>query len=234
MKINGTEWADELSGSAEADLLAGKGGDDILFGYLGDDRLWGGAGNDYVDGDEGNDTLYGREDADWMNGGAGWDILVGGKGDDGLFDPDWAIIDGGTGNDWIGLSNGTAYGRAGDDYFEMLSQPDPAAGASVWTGRGADVVACTFVADGIASSVTVEDFSAPDALTFRLLGPEGQDWADDATLKFLLDSDQDGALTDADTGPWYGWEVTGTQDGLVIQIGEDSVRLAGISAYDFA
>lgn len=234
MKINGSQYGDELFGSDETDLIAGRDGDDAIYGGLGDDRLWGGTGSDYINGDDDNDLLYGRDGSDWMNGGAGLDTLVGGKGDDGLFDPDFAIIDAGTGNDWVGLSNGTAYGRAGDDWFEMLSQPDPTAGAIVWTGRGSDGVGVTFVADGLASAVTVADFSASDTLTFRLIGPAGEDWGDDATIKFLLDSDQDGMLTDADAGPWYGWDVSQQDDTLVIQIGEDSVRLSGVSAYDFA
>jgi Ca2+-binding RTX toxin-like protein len=68
-----------------ADII-GDNGNNYLFGTPDDDILLGGEGNDYLDGREGNDNL---------NGGAGNDTLNGGTGDS---------LDGGVGEDFLGLS----------------------------------------------------------------------------------------------------------------------------------
>jgi VCBS repeat-containing protein len=95
--LEGGSGNDELHGGTGADILYGDeslapgdaegtlpGGDDLLYGGEGDDLLFGGAGNDYLDGGAGADKLY---------GGAGNDIIA--------FDGDDAVINGGSGVDFL-------------------------------------------------------------------------------------------------------------------------------------
>ena len=71
-----------LNGSDFADILTGDGFRNILSGGLGADQLNGEGGTDWLIGGGGNDIL---------NGGADADVLIGGDGDD--------VIDGGSGTD---------------------------------------------------------------------------------------------------------------------------------------
>ena len=62
-----------LQGSFYADRITGGAGNDLINGYAGDDAL---------DGGRGNDQLYGGDGADILRGGMGGDRLVGGNGAD--------------------------------------------------------------------------------------------------------------------------------------------------------
>jgi Ca2+-binding RTX toxin-like protein len=74
--IEGSEFADRITGDGKQnrldgesgnDRIAGGGGQDQLYGRLGNDRLNGGAGDDIIEGEQGNDR---------MSGGAGADTFV--------------------------------------------------------------------------------------------------------------------------------------------------------------
>jgi len=65
--IQGSDFADTLTGDANANRLNGGGGNDVLNGGAGNDVLEGGAGNDRLTGGTGNDVLV---------GGAGHDTFV--------------------------------------------------------------------------------------------------------------------------------------------------------------
>jgi Ca2+-binding RTX toxin-like protein len=65
--VEGSMFADEISGDANANVLTGLNGNDLLQGGEGNDTLDGGEGNDTISGDAGSDTLI---------GGAGIDTLV--------------------------------------------------------------------------------------------------------------------------------------------------------------
>ena len=71
--VQGTIYADMLSGNKGANKLWGWDGNDELSGDRGDDTLWGGAGDDTLDGGAGNDTLEGGSGADELTGGGGVD-----------------------------------------------------------------------------------------------------------------------------------------------------------------
>jgi Ca2+-binding RTX toxin-like protein len=58
---------EDLQGSAYADSLTGSNGNNILMGGAGADSLYGLAGND---------TLIGGAQGDWLDGGAGADVFV--------------------------------------------------------------------------------------------------------------------------------------------------------------
>ena len=61
--MQGSSYADSLTGGGQADTLVGNNGDDVLTG---------GAGADTLKGGNGNDTLYGRDGiADHLDGGPG-------------------------------------------------------------------------------------------------------------------------------------------------------------------
>jgi Ca2+-binding RTX toxin-like protein len=81
-----------IEGSSFADTITGGTGNEIIFGIGGADSLSGGAGNDQVYasgasnmlGGEGNDQLFGSNGADTILGGNGNDNLSGGDGNDTL------------------------------------------------------------------------------------------------------------------------------------------------------
>jgi Ca2+-binding RTX toxin-like protein len=62
-----------LQGSAYADVLTGNGGYNELFGHNGNDQLYGLADGDYLSGGEGHDILVGGAGSDWLTGGNGSD-----------------------------------------------------------------------------------------------------------------------------------------------------------------
>ncbi|MEM1298233.1 MAG: Ig-like domain-containing protein, partial [Pseudomonadota bacterium] len=57
--LEGSRFADLLTGDDQANTLAGLGGSDVLNGGAGDDLLEGGAGFDALEGGAGADTLFG-------------------------------------------------------------------------------------------------------------------------------------------------------------------------------
>jgi len=104
--INGSLYADTLTGDASSNRLNGSEGDDILYGGdgydslsgdLGNDTLWGGAGDDYLNDYSG--IVDGIADSNTLNGGAGNDIFS-------VYSTetiDSSLLTGGTGTDWFYL-----------------------------------------------------------------------------------------------------------------------------------
>lgn len=141
--LDGTPWADTLTGGASDDSIGGgagldllrggdgrdlmSGGDDFddMHGNMGDDTLAGGAGDDWVVGgrdhdrlfgDEGSDIVYGNLGDDLCDGGAGSDLVRGGQGNDQLF--------GWSGDDWLSGDRGddTLSGGSGADIFHSFGE----------------------------------------------------------------------------------------------------------------
>ncbi|MEM8616482.1 MAG: hypothetical protein AAGF20_06055 [Pseudomonadota bacterium] len=73
--IDGSNFADTLSGSAGGDRLRGENGADTLIGRGGNDRLEGGRGSDSLNGGFGDDRLEGGIGADTYTGGNGADLF---------------------------------------------------------------------------------------------------------------------------------------------------------------
>ena len=95
--IEGSKYADKLTGTGDAESIAGLAGDDVIYGG-GDDSLSGGDGNDL------------------LKGGAGGDTLRGGKGEDTI------SYAGSPMGVTINLNDGTAMGgdASGDDLGTMI------------------------------------------------------------------------------------------------------------------
>lgn len=75
--VQGSAFADVITGNSGTNLLWGGGGGDTLSGQSGNDTLYGDAGNDTLDGGSGNDILYGGDGNDTLSGGGNTDILYG-------------------------------------------------------------------------------------------------------------------------------------------------------------
>ena len=104
---------ENVDGSAFADTITGDDEWNTLRGAEGNDNLYGGAGYDSLYGDEGNDSLYGGDESDVLVGGNGDDILDGGSGKNGNWDRvDYSSAGGAV---FVNLLVGTATGGAGND-----------------------------------------------------------------------------------------------------------------------
>ncbi len=107
--VNGSSFADSITGDDNANSLWGRGGPDHIQGKAGDDTIFGGAaadqiasgaGADNVAGQDGNDSIQGGAQNDRLQGGNGRDTILGQKGNDRLFgnaQPDF--LNGGPGRD---------------------------------------------------------------------------------------------------------------------------------------
>ena len=73
--VDGSAYADVITGNGGGNWLAGGGGDDQLSGLGGADRLRGDAGNDVLNGGSGDDRLIGGPGQDRLTGGAGADFF---------------------------------------------------------------------------------------------------------------------------------------------------------------
>jgi len=98
--VEGTRFADTLTGGPAVDFIVGGFGDDVLRGGGGNDDLQGGMGSDRLEGGEGQDVLndngqdttalrssdrlFGGPGNDQLNSGEGQDVLDGGEGGDTL------------------------------------------------------------------------------------------------------------------------------------------------------
>jgi Ca2+-binding RTX toxin-like protein len=91
---------ENIEGSSFADVLTGDAGNNFIDGGLGRDTIRGGAGNDSIFGRDGGGTLYGEAGNDRIDGGVDSDVIYGGIGDDELR---------------VGTGNNYAYGEAGID-----------------------------------------------------------------------------------------------------------------------
>jgi Haemolysin-type calcium binding protein related domain/RTX calcium-binding nonapeptide repeat (4 copies) len=139
--IVGAAGADALSGGNGNDALYGSDGNDMLSGDAGIDYLYGGQGNDRLRGGDDADALYGEGGDDYLEGGASFstDTLVGGAGSDqlngisGQANPDYDLMDGGSGNDIYYVDTGAdltfeAVGGGIDTVYADI----PVAGAGVY------------------------------------------------------------------------------------------------------
>ena len=109
--IEGSDFADRLSGNGGVNSFYGREGNDVILGGAGADYLDGGKGDDLLRGGTQNDQIYGREGSDRLYGDAGDDFLDGGAGSD--------VIYGGDGNDRFDDYGGADifFGDGGSDVF---------------------------------------------------------------------------------------------------------------------
>ncbi len=167
--IEGTAFADSLSGLGGNDTLNGQDGNDSLNGGAGTDRITAGAGADTVIGGAGNDTLDGGEGFDVavfqgasgtgvsvnlangaVSGGDGIDSLTGFEGLTGSAFADTLIGDGG---------DNIIDGAGGSDLLRGGAGADriTASGAPGQTGGAPDIVKAQATANGtIATAVNID------------------------------------------------------------------------------
>ncbi len=82
--IDGSKFADNLTGDDKANIINGLAGSDVIHGGRGNDTINGGAGHDIINGGQGDDILNGGAGNDYLNGGYGNDFIDGGAGWDTL------------------------------------------------------------------------------------------------------------------------------------------------------
>jgi serralysin len=82
--LEGSNYADKLTGNSADNTLRGLGGNDTIVAGNGIDTIDGGAGDDRIEAGNGNDVLLGGAGADTLLGGNGDDVLNGGAGQDRL------------------------------------------------------------------------------------------------------------------------------------------------------
>lgn len=153
--VEGSAFADTLTGNDNDNYLSGNDGDDVITGGAGFDILRGGAGNDTltatngrISGDAGNDILSGpityRHDGNGvavnMSGGdieVGGDTIAGGSARDGYGDTDTldtasGFVEGSNFGDHLEGSDGNQvfFGRAGNDTLRGNGGDDTLRGGS--------------------------------------------------------------------------------------------------------
>ncbi len=203
--LSGGDDRDSLYGGSGRDSLDGGDGDDVVLGQGGSgDTVRGGLGDDVIDGGTGIDTVEEFGDVDFRITksrllGMGNDklrfveyaILTGGDSDnffDGReFDGQYAVFDGGAGNDTLLGSSGNdlLYGNSGDDTLEGGEGQDSLYGVDgndlLIGGGGNDLLRGQ---DG-------DDTLAGDAGLDQLFGDAGND---------LLDAGTDADVADGGEG----------------------------------
>ena len=168
--IEGSLYADNLSGDHGANNIDGNGGDDLIFGFGGNDELDGGIGDDTLYGGDGDDELKGFFDNDTLYGNGGNDVLNGGTDDDMLF--------GGDGNDrLVGLTGADHLdGGAGIDTADYSSNFDPVTidlSIALVSGGWADGDVLTSIENLVGSQY--DDKLSGDGANNRLDGGLGMD-----------------------------------------------------------
>lgn len=115
--VNGDGYGDMLFGVAYAAVNAVTTGSSyLIFGrdFAGKVALEGGGGSDTLAGRNGDENIVGGRGDDSLSGGRGRDVLLGAAGDDRLdYDRHDRRIDGGSGSDTLGITQGGADLRGG-------------------------------------------------------------------------------------------------------------------------
>jgi Ca2+-binding RTX toxin-like protein len=150
--LNGSDFADTLTGGALGNKILGGKGNDKIYGDAGNDHLEGGEGDDFLDGGNDNDVLRGDAGADVLNGGNGNDRITGGKGAD--------AINGGAGSDTADYR----HSDAGVDVSLLRG-----------TGLFGDAQGDTLVYIENLSGSAFDDVLTGDAGVNRLVGMSGSD-----------------------------------------------------------
>ncbi|MFN2587070.1 MAG: hypothetical protein ABR613_02970 [Actinomycetota bacterium] len=185
-QVEGSLFADAITGNSRGNVLIGHGGDDVLdgggggdslLGYSGDDILRGSRGRDYaafIDSPapvhvdlrsrtatgEGNDVLLSAEN---IFGSSYDDVLAGGSGDNeligGVGGNDRIVGRGGDDVAYRHYGQGTVRGGRGNDtvYYEFQGTIDLSTGTAVGTEFSDTIAGFENVAGGSESQVIIGD-----------------------------------------------------------------------------
>ena len=161
---------ENVDGSRYADVITGNAGDNNLWGGEGADTLAGGDGNDWLDGGDGNDSLQGGTGNDGFSGGAGNDIINGGDGADrATYSNDYGSIAPSGLGVTVNLVTGTATDNWGNvDTLVSIENVDGSRYADVITGDASDNN--LYGGDG----------------SDKLAGGDGNDWLDGSNGNDIL------------------------------------------------
>ncbi|MFC3571072.1 beta strand repeat-containing protein [Paracoccus simplex] len=236
--VNGSRFADAITGSVVGNVLNGAAGNDVLNGLGGHDQLFGGLGNDLMNGGVGNDRL---------DGGAGFDTAGYGNATGGIR-VDLRLttaqaIGGGHGSDLLlGIEavNGSNYGDrlvgngvnnrlnggGGHDRLEGLGGNDVLQGGAgsdtLFGGVGNDVVT------GGAGNDFMAGGAGADAFVFAVGNGVDRitDWQDGLDRIRIVSGNWQGQRYDGFD------DLTVTQAGgnAVVSFGGTSITLAGVQA----
>lgn len=204
--VNGSKYADDITGNyadnflyglGGDDILRGEAGDDILLGGFGADKLVGGAGNDLLQGLTGRDELRGGHGSDYLNGGSGRDHIYGGLDSDQLLGGIGAdFLDGGAGDDEIHGGRGRDFlrGGSGDDLMNGGSGNDILGG-----GKGAD----TFVFDDSLNGYghdKIRGFEVTDKIIMSVHDPSSVTYGTNAKGEIRITTDSGSVLLQGSAG----------------------------------
>ena len=185
-RVEGTGFADRMTGDANDNFLIGNAGADTLAGGDGNDFIAGFLSNsgadpqsidlaDVLTGGNGDDTLRGNSGADNLNGGAGDDNLRGDAGNDTLV--------GGAGRDFLsyrfdelGLSQGMSFSTAAITGIGSFLIDDGQGGQDSISGFEKIGIAGTAFNDTLSGGV-LEDQLTGEAGNDSLTGGGGNDFA---------------------------------------------------------
>ena len=185
-RVEGTGFADRMTGDANDNFLIGNAGADTLAGGDGNDFIAGLLGSsgadpqsidlaDVLTGGNGDDTLRGNSGADNLNGGAGDDNLRGDAGNDTLV--------GGAGRDFLsyrfdelGLTQGVNFSTAGVAGIGSFLIDDGQGGQDSISGFEKIGIAGTVFNDTLTGGV-LDDQLVGDAGNDSLTGGGGNDFA---------------------------------------------------------
>ncbi len=220
----GGDGNDTITGNTQDNHLVGNDGNDTLTGLEGDDRLVGGSGNDVLLGGSGDDHLI---------GGGGDDVLNGGVGGD------WAIFD-----DFVlapvTVDLGKTAQKTGAGGFDTLLSIESVEGT-----RYADTLKGSGYANelvGNAGNDQIWGYGGNDRIVGgagddQLWGGTGADryefasgWGDDRIADFEVGIDKLDLRALADAGAPLKIGVQATAQGTVVNWGDDSILLVGVTA----
>jgi len=169
--LEGSRFADALTGDEGDNELQGREGDDTLIGGDGNDTLFGGLGNDSVLGGDGNDSLYATEGNETLDGGEGrdWVMFNTARGDNRTF------VNGVEAD----LSIASASAQVGEDTFtytlvEIEGFQGTRANDSI-TGSGANNLLSGLDGDDILNGLAGNDTLSPSIGNDTIDGGAGED-----------------------------------------------------------
>ncbi len=245
--VNGSGFADRLTGNAGNNVLNGAAGNDTLSGGAGRDQLSGGAGADRLLGGAGNDTLNGGAGNDTLNGGAGIDTAAYGGASSGvtvnLGLTVAQLIGGGQGRDVlrnIENVNGSGFadrltGNAGNNVLNGAAGNDTLSGGAgrdqLSGGAGADRLlggAGNDTLNGGAGNDTLTGGVGADVFVFAVGNGADRitDWQDGTDVIRIVSGNWQGERYDS----FDDLSITQSAGNAVVSFGGTTITLAGIGS----
>ncbi|OQW55470.1 MAG: hypothetical protein A4S14_12520 [Proteobacteria bacterium SG_bin9] len=173
--IQGSNFADTLTGDDNNNFIDGGSGDDTLNGAGGVDNLLGGVGIDTLNGGDGNDTMTGGAGNDTINGGAGVDVAIySGPSGNYTFNATQVVNTGNANGDNTDTLSGVEILQFNNASFLLVSgsalAPIDVSGVSLGAGTFNGTAVDDFITGGISLSGRLIDLGAGTGDTINLFG----------------------------------------------------------------